>query len=87
MSDITLLVLPDEHKIDYPDDIRRLTEELNQRDLDVMDWVLQIAYRRWSGEDYCAGWMLLGEDKEWIAHVVDSLLSGGYLVKYWDLYD
>ena len=80
MSDITLLVLPDERKIDYADDIRLLTEELNERSLDVLDWVLQIAYRRWSEENYAAGWMMLGTDKEYISSVVDGLLSGGYLV-------
>lgn len=82
MSDIALMVLPVVN--DYPEDTRLLMEALHERSLDMQLGELIHAYRKWSEEEYCAGWMSVST-KEFAERIIDSMIENRYIVPFDDV--
>ena len=59
-------------QFDYPDDMKRLLEYLNENgEILVKASTIQTLYREFSDEKYCAGWMgvddlMCAEFEEWL---------------------
>jgi len=60
--------------IDYPDDVERFRVGFNELNAVVDDLDIQFAYREYSADEWCAGWLILPEKPE------DLLLLCSYLL-------